>query len=337
MTESPDLIFDRSRSKLTAIAYRMMGTVMDAEDVVQDAFLRWSKTDRTTVDEPERYLSAIVTRLSIDLLRSRKKERETYEGPWLPEPLVEPSHDHVELAESLSTAFLLMLERLGPAERAVSLLREVFDYGYDEIAVIVERSEANCRQMVKRARDRIAEGGRNRFVPEPGQHQRLTENFLKAAAKGDMEGLMGVLAEDVSFRSDHGGKVSAARRILRRPDTISRFILGLGQKSVGMRVDVKVATINGEMGVAFYLEGELQSVWTFEVVEGRIAEIYVVLNPEKLGRAKKALEDCCTSRGKQRHLIVAPGPQLGVRLEESFSRVRQEFPAPRGTSVQRRS
>lgn len=291
MEETADLVFDRVRPKLTAIAYRMLGTVMDAEDVVQDAFVKWSTMDRSNVENPDSYLSSIVTRLSIDLLRKRSREREEYEGPWLPEPLVVQPTDLAELSDSLSTAFLLLLERLSPSERAVFLLREIFSYDYPEIASMIDRSEANCRQILKRAKDRISGEQVGRFEADQETHRRLTETFLSAASEGNLEALLGVLAEDVELRSDHGGKAPAARKPLFGSEIVSRFVLGLREKSRDWDVVARVLPMNGGIGIAFVLNGALQSVFRFEVAGGRISRIYATLNPEKLRHVEKMLKD----------------------------------------------
>ena len=208
---------------LFAIAYRMLGSVTDAEDLVQEAYLRWEDATETDVRSPRAYLTTIVTRLAINQLRAARTKRETYVGPWLPEPLVtEDAPDTVELAESLSMAFLVLLERLAPVERAAFLLHEVFDFEYAEIARVLDKTEANCRQLVARARKRVG-SPEARFEADPAQARRLVEKFTEASFAGDMDGLVALLAEDITIWGDGGGKVpgrrpqAGARRGIRRP------------------------------------------------------------------------------------------------------------------------
>ena len=222
--------FERHRSLLFSIAYRMLGSVADAEDVVQEAYLRWQQAPEAEVRSPRSYLSTVVTRLSIDRLRSARARREEYVGPWLPEPLVSERAEEVavldELGESLSTAFLVVLESLNPVERAVFLLREVFDYDYEEISRILGKSEDNCRQIAHRARQSVA-ARRPRFERSPEQEERLSRQFLEACMSGDMEGLISLLSEDVTLWSDGGGKVAAAPYPIYGPERVARFLLGV--------------------------------------------------------------------------------------------------------------
>src|SRR5215217_558512 len=222
--------FERHRSLLFSIAYRMLGSVTDAEDIVQEAYLRWREMPDTEVRSPKSYLSAVVTRLSIDRLRSARAQREEYVGPWLPEPLVsnraEEGADLIQLDESLSMAFLVLLESLNPVERAVFLLREVFDYEYEEISRIVGKSEANCRQIARRARQSVA-AHRPRFESSPEQEERLTQRFVETCMNGDMEGLVEILSADVTLWSDGGGRVAAAPYPIHGPERVARFLLGV--------------------------------------------------------------------------------------------------------------
>jgi RNA polymerase sigma-70 factor (ECF subfamily) len=277
----PSEVFDRHRPLLFSIAYRMLGSVMDAEDVVQEAFLRWQRAPRTEVRSPKAYLSAVVTRLCIDQLRSAKARREEYVGPWLPEPLpTEP--DAAVIDESLSMAFLVLLESLNPTERAVFLLREVFDYDYEEISRLVGKSEANCRQIARRARDSVA-ARRPRFESSPEQEERLMASFLEASLDGDMEGLVSVLSEDVTLWSDGGGKTRAAMNPIHGADRVSRFIFGILREAPPGLV-VRRTRVNGRPGIiGYFADGRPQSVTTFEVAGGRIRAIRIVVNPEKLG------------------------------------------------------
>ncbi|GIV96768.1 MAG: DNA-directed RNA polymerase sigma-70 factor [Herpetosiphonaceae bacterium] len=281
--------FNRHRPLLFSIAYRMLGSVMDAEDIVQEAFLRWQSAAEDEIQSPKAYLSTIVTRLCIDQLRSAKAQREQYIGIWLPEPLVDRQPDageQVVLSESLSLAFLVLLEQLTPLERAVFLLREVFDYDYAEIARIVGRSEAACRQLLHRARQRITDG-RPRFTATQEQQRRVTALFFQACASGDMQGLLTLLAEDITVWSDSGGLVPAARRPVRGCHNVARFLLGLARHAPA-DLAIVPAQINGQAGFITYIGGRPQSVVALEIAGERIQAIRIVVNPEKL-RAVPAL------------------------------------------------
>ena len=260
----------------------MLGSVMDAEDVVQEAYLRWQRASETEVRSPKAYLSAVVTRLCIDQLRSARARREEYIGSWLPEPLpTDPAPDAATLDESLSMAFLVLLESLNPTERAVFLLREVFDYDYGEISYLVDKSEENCRQIARRARQSVA-ARRPRFESSPEQEERLMGSFLEACFGGDMEGLLALLSEDVTLWSDGGGKTRAALNPIHGADKVARFFSGILRKAPPGFV-VRRASINGRPGLIGYFEdGRPQSVATFDVAEGSIRAIRLVVNPEKL-------------------------------------------------------
>jgi RNA polymerase sigma-70 factor (ECF subfamily) len=278
--------FDRHRPLLFSIAYRMLGSVADAEDVVQEAYLRWQGTEEE-VRSPKAYLSAVVTRLCLDHLRSARARRERYVGPWLPEPLLtEEEGSQVEQAtdldDSLSMAFLVLLESLTPVERAVFLLREVFGYDYAEVASLVGKSEANCRQIARRAK-RSVEARRPRFESSPEQEERLMGRFLQASVEGDMEALLSLLSEDAVLYSDGGGKTRAALNPIFGAENIARFasrILRKAPPGFTMRWE----RVNGRPGlVGYFGDGSPHSVTTLDVAEGRIRAIRLVLNPEKLG------------------------------------------------------
>jgi RNA polymerase sigma-70 factor (ECF subfamily) len=278
--------FETYRPLLFSIAYRMLGRAMDAEDAVQEIFLRWQRVIETDVQSPKAYLSAMVTRLCIDQLKSARAQREEYLGPWLPEPILTENlpgmTDTLELADSLSTAFLLLLENLSPVERAVFLLHDVFDYEYAEIAHIVGKSEANCRQLLKRAKAHLA-AHRPRFDASPEEQAQLTRQFVAACTQGDMQGLLSLLADDVVEYSDGGGKVKSARRPIYGPDRVARLIFGLLRKAPP-KVTSRIAHLNGQPGVISYLDGRPLNAITFHVVAGRIEAIYIVTNPDKLQR-----------------------------------------------------
>jgi RNA polymerase sigma-70 factor (ECF subfamily) len=276
--------FERHRSLLFSIAYRMLGSVADAEDVVQEAYLRWQQAPEAEVRSPRSYLSAVVTRLSIDRLRSARARREEYVGPWLPEPLVSERAEEVavldELSESLSIAFLVVLESLNPVERAVFLLREVFDYDYEEISRILGKSEDNCRQIAHRARQSVA-ARRPRFERSPEQEERLSRQFLEACMSGDMEGLISLLSEDVTLWSDGGGKVAAAPYPIYGPERVARFLLGV-LRTVPPAFSARPAQVNGAPGVVGYVDGSPTGVVALDVVNGRLHGVRIVVNPDKL-------------------------------------------------------
>lgn len=278
--------FNQHRSLLFAIAYRMLGTVADAEDMVQETFLRWQQTAEATVKSAKAYLSTIITRLCIDHLRSARVQREQYVGPWLPEPIItqqtaDPAAQ-VELADSLSIAFLVMLERLSPIERAVFLLRDVFEYDYDEIAQIVGKSPANCRQILRRSRQHIT-AQRPRFPVSCHQQEQITAQFLEVCNQGDLQGLLALLAKDVAFWSDGGGQVAAALKPLHGAAKVARFLLVIRSKWLSTAV-AHIIKINGQPGLITLVDGYTHSVATFDIVDGYIQSIYMVRNPEKLKR-----------------------------------------------------
>jgi len=281
--ESSASEFERHRPVLFGIAYRMLGSVMDADDVVQEAYLRWERADRTAVESPRAYLSTVVTRLSIDALREARRRREVYVGEWLPEPLStgpDPMSS-ADLAESLSTAFLVMLESLAPPERAAFLLREVFAHDYTDIAKVLGKSEVNCRQMVKRAKDRLA-AREQRFEPSREEQAELLAKFLTGTETGNYADLVEALAEDAVLYSDHGGKVPAAQRPILGADKIARFLMGVTRRFPLPSPEVHVLSLNGRPGVVVMSEGHPSSAFTFDWSDHRISRIYVVRNPEKL-------------------------------------------------------
>jgi RNA polymerase sigma-70 factor (ECF subfamily) len=287
-TIDPLAAFERERGRLFGIAYRMLGSVSEAEDVLQDAWLRWNGVEHGTVENPSAYLVRLVTRLCIDTLGAARNRLTDYVGPWLPEPLVR-SEDRdddpaalQELADDLSIAFLLMLERLTPVERAVFLLRESFDFSYREIAEIVGKSEENCRQIDRRARKSLAEG-RRPAKADPAERDRLLGGFMKALKEGDLEGMVKLLARDATLYSDGGGKARAALKPVPGGDSVARFLLGI-RRQAPPDWEVRTAMVNGRPGLLNLIGGHLLSVVSFEVEDGLIREIYIVLNPDKLAR-----------------------------------------------------
>lgn len=278
-----DAEFVELRPALVGVAYRMLGAASEAEDVVQDAYLRWARTDRATVSSPQGYLTTTVTRLCIDRLTSARSRRESYPGSWLPEPLPTKDDDPAagaELADSLSLAFLVLLEELGPVERAAFLLRDVFGYSYGEIASTVGRSEANCRQLVTRARQRIGDR-RRRFDADPKRGKELTERFMVACGTGDVSGLVSLLADDVVVWSDGGGRAKAAPRPVFGADRASRFLVNLAKRTEPGAV-VNPTTLNGQPGLVIVESGRVSVALVLDVLEGRIIGVRIVTNPEKL-------------------------------------------------------
>ena len=276
--------FDEYRPLLFSIAYRMLGSVMDAEDMVQEAFLRWQNAPAGDVHSPKAYLVTVVTRLCLDQLKSARSQREEYIGPWLPEPLVTEGRQEVAeavmLSESLSMAFLVMLESLTPTERAVFLLREVFDYEYREIADILDKSEEAVRQMAHRARGHV-QARRPRFHASREQTQRLLLRFSETLATGDMTGLLALLAPDVTVWSDGGGKVTAARKPVQGRERVARFMLGL-VRTAPPGFTPRLAEINGQPGIIGYVDGQPVLTLTLDVAEDSITGVRFVLNPDKL-------------------------------------------------------
>jgi RNA polymerase sigma-70 factor (TIGR02957 family) len=285
--ESAAKAFEDCRGLLFSVAYRMLGTVADAEDIVQDAWLRWSGADRSAVEDPKAYLVRIVTNTAIDRLRSVRARRESYVGPWLPEPVLTSPDvaDDVELAESVSLAMLVVLETLSPLERAVFVLREVFGFSHAEIAETLDRSEASVRQVAHRARQHVAER-RSRFSPDRAERRRVTEEFLSATMSGDLDRLLAVLAPDVVLVSDGGGKRTAARRPLVGAEAIGRFMAAIGRRPYdGVAVEdmtVRVADINGAPGVIVEGGGMVLTALVAEVADGLVHRVHLVANPDKL-------------------------------------------------------
>lgn len=278
----------RHRPRLMKVAYRMMGTLDDAEDVVQDTYLRVRSADSQSIDQPERYLVRAVVRQCIDRWRSARARRETYVGPWLPEPVVEDpqasASQHIELAESLSFALLVLLESLNPVERAVYLLHDVFGYDFAEVATIVDRSADNCRQIARRARLQL-QGGPPRYEPTPDEQHKLVRQFIDVCESGDVANLANMLAQDVRLHSDGGGRVTAARAPIVGHDHVLRFLVGIRGKAqkLGHQTSMRVVLVNGQPGIMLRIDGQLHSIWALEFAQQQIQRIYIVLNPDKLG------------------------------------------------------
>jgi RNA polymerase sigma-70 factor (ECF subfamily) len=281
-------VFEEHRPVLLGVAYRMLGRVADAEDVVQEAWLRWAGADRTQVREPRAYLVRITTRLAIDRLRQVKARGETYVGPWLPEPYVTEFGDAVPdtaeravLADSVSLAVLVVLESLSPLERAVFVLREAFGYPYAEIAAMLDRGEPAVRQLAGRARKHVEER-RPRYEVDPVQRRDLTERFLAAAGEGDLEGLMSLLAPDVRLVGDSGGKSKAPLRVLETADKVGRFIVGVAEKGGIPELSFRFLELNGGPAILALSGDKPDSVFQLDVLDGRVQSVYIIRNPDKL-------------------------------------------------------
>ena len=276
--------FTHLRPLLFTIVYEILGSATESDDVLQDSYLRWAEVDLATVRDTKSYLAQLVTRQALNALRAGARRREDYVGPWLPEPLLLDDHDpsaDVVLAESVSIAMLVLLETLSPDERAVFVLREVFGFGYDEIASAVGKSVGTVRQVAHRAREHV-QARRKRFESvDPQQNAELTAQFLAAAATGDVDTLMSMLAPDATWIADGGGKASAARRPVVGAEKVAAVVMGLVRKGVpDMRLEM--ATANGAPAVVFYSGDRLEGVITVEIVEGVITNFYAMRNPDKL-------------------------------------------------------
>ncbi|WP_296607376.1 RNA polymerase sigma-70 factor [Nocardioides sp.] len=274
--------FVRHRNLLFTVAYEMLGSAADAEDVLQETWLRWVDVDRAEVRDERAYLVRITTRLALNRMRANSRRRESYVGPWLPEPLLTTPDvaEDVELADSVSLAMLTLLETLGPTERAVFVLREVFDFGYDEIAAAVDKTPAAVRQIAHRARSHVAER-RPRAEATRSERERVMERFLSAVATGDIQSLMDVLAPDVVLVTDGGGFKKAALRPILGRDKVLRF---LGAVSEGIEAVADVVVVNGAPALRIVVDGELDTVASMVVEDGRVSGLYVVRNPAKLAR-----------------------------------------------------
>ncbi|MCX5384313.1 RNA polymerase sigma-70 factor [Streptomyces sp. NBC_00083] len=281
----PEDAFTEHRALLFTIAYEMLGSAADAEDVLQESYLRWSAVEPGTVEHPRAYLVRVVTRQSLNHLRTVRARREEYVGTWLPEPIrTGPSvSEDAVLAESVSMALLLVLETLNPTERAVFVLHDVFGYSHAEIAASVGKTEVTVRQIAHRAR-RHVHARRRRFEPGSAATREIVERFLRATSAGEIQGLMDLMAPDVVQISDGGGKVSAARRPVTGHLDVARFVLGVARTSITEATRVEHATYNGMPAARFLNDGALDWLVAFEIHEGRITGLYAMRNPDKLHR-----------------------------------------------------
>jgi RNA polymerase sigma-70 factor (TIGR02957 family) len=289
-------VFGEHRDLLMAVAYRILGSVTDAEDVVQEAWLRWSNARSSEVADPRAFLVRVSARLAIDRLRRVKARRESYVGPWLPEPLLTDRDvaEDAEMAESISMAMLIVLETLSPLERAVFVLREAFAMPYAEIAEVLGRSEAACRQLARRARDHVRERT-PRFDADQTARQQVTERFLEATSSGDLDALMEVLAPGVTLVSDGGGRVLAARRPIHGADKVARFLLSISTEEGVVKfleavtseplpdlLCARIARVNGAPGIVVTYEGTPITSIVLDVADGVVQTIHLVANPDKL-------------------------------------------------------
>lgn len=277
--------FEAHRKALMGLAYRMLGSRAEAEDVVQDAYLRWHAADRAAIEQPRHYLGTVVTRLCLDQMKSARARRELYVGQWLPEPVVDETFEDdtaSDLAHDISVAMMLLLERLSPLERASFLLHDVFGLDFAEISRAIGRAEPACRQLAARARQHI-DSGRPRFSASRDEGHRLVAAFYKAAASGDAQTLTQILAEDAVLHSDGGGKRAAALKPIYGANKIVRFFEGITRKSPSLSVmQTRPATVNGLVGFVMREEDGSIDTAAFEHLNGRITAIYLVRNPEKL-------------------------------------------------------
>ncbi|WP_330181736.1 RNA polymerase sigma-70 factor [Nocardia sp. NBC_01503] len=285
--------FVEHRRLLFGTAYQMLGSVTDAEDILQDAWIKWHAADRESVEHPKSYLVRTITNLCLNRLTSARATRETYIGPWLPEPLLTTAADaaqETEMAETVSTAMLVVLETLTPVERAVFVLREVFGYSYAEIGGFLDRPEPSVRQISHRARDHV-HARRPRFDADDTARQEITRKFMAACHGGDVNALMELLAPEVTLWNDGGGKITAARRPLHGPDHVARWMLGVMAKPISAGIRLETAVINGELGILGKIGDHVVGALTFDMVDGRIENLRFQVNPDKLVRLQSNADE----------------------------------------------
>lgn len=292
MTKTAE-IFEQQRPHLFRLAYGMLGRIAPAEDAVQEAFLRWQKQDVDQIKSPRAFLSTIVSRICLDEIKSARNRKEQYIGPNLPEPILmsegKTPEEKMELAESLSMALLVLLDRLTPVQRAVFILREIFDYNYATIAEIIGKSESNCRKIAQRARGQVREN-KPSFEKNTTARHKLVTTFMDAVQDGDLSEIERMLAEEAILYSDGGGKVTAARKPIYGSGKIAKFLVGiqkLASEDAEWRFEFK--GVNGEPGMLIWFEGRVYNVWSFHLENDKIQSIYVVLNPDKLTHLKNMI------------------------------------------------
>lgn len=276
--------FEATRGRLFGLAYRMLGSRADAEDIVQEAYVRWHEADKDRIESPEAWLVTTTSRLAIDRLRRLKTEREAYFGEWLPQPIVSdaPPDRHLDLADDLSMAFLTLLERLAPEERAAFLLHDVFDVGYPQIASVIEKTESAARQVVHRARERVR-GERKRFDVSESAKSALLERFLAATEARDEQAVLALFTPDATWTADGGGKAGAGANPIVGADRIVRLVMGLRDKFWAHGRTLEIATINGEAGLRLREGDRLIATMSIATDGQQIHQVYAVVNPDKLG------------------------------------------------------
>jgi RNA polymerase sigma-70 factor, ECF subfamily len=278
-------MFLQYRPLLLSIAYRMLGSMSDAEDMLQESFLRWQQSSEAEIRCPKAFLVTVITRLCINQLQSARVQREQYFGEWLPEPVVSTQESDPsmlsQMDESLSIAFLVILERLSPVERAVFLLREVFDYEYYEISRVVNQTEVNCRQIFRRARLHIKQI-RPRFDASVAQKEKLVREFMSATARGDIEGLLRIFAQDITVHTDGGGKASATVYPVYGGVNAARLVVHGNKKFRSEDSVVKFVLINGQPGIVTYLNGRAETALAFDILDNQVRNVYILRNPDKL-------------------------------------------------------
>lgn len=277
-------VFRQHRTRLFGIAYRMLGTNADAEDILQEAYIRWHQAEAEEIETPEAWLVTVVTRLSIDRLRKASNERETYIGPWLPEPLTISTaptpEEELEFSSNLSLAFMFLLERLSPTERAVFLLHDIFDCDYTEISRIIGKTESAVRQIIHRARERVRTD-KPRFKTDEKEKNSLIKKFSAASYAGNEQVLLSLFSDEILMVSDGGGKVNAARKVVHSKSKLARLFSMTGEKH-GAEFKNILCKINGETGLLTFYQGKIFAVTTFEFLDGKISGLYRVMNPDKL-------------------------------------------------------
>jgi RNA polymerase sigma-70 factor (ECF subfamily) len=279
-------LFEQYRSELINIAYGMLGNLSDAQDIVQDAYLRWDNIDLEKVDNPGAYLKTIVSRLCIDHFRSAKKQREKYYGPWLPEPITSSNNlspdTNIELHEDLTIALLHLLESLSSEQRAIYLLHDIFGYKFSEVAELLNKTSAACRKAAQPARNHI----RKNNLPEPSlagtdNAQQIVQQFIQAIQERDMAKLRSLLTEDAVMYSDGGGKATAAPKPIKSLKKVSKFLISIAEKNTDP-ISIEVITVNNRAGLKVYINKILHSIWSFKITDDNIERIYAILNPDKL-------------------------------------------------------
>ena len=296
MPDEKTRIFEENRKTLEGLAYRMLGSLADAQDLVQDTYLKWLNNDTGNIHNPRAWLIKVCSRLALNNLQSARVKRETYIGVWLPEPFIDEKaldiSAQVELDETVSVALLLTLEKLTPAERAVHLLHEVFEYSFEEISNIIGKESANCRQLAGRARKRIRED-KPRFQTTPEEQKNFLDLFLKAAREGELEQFKEILAGAVELYSDGGGKVSALDEVLSGANTVGKFFIGIWKQYVLNNITMKISLqwFNGSPGILLIEDGTLTTAITLDINSEGIQHIYAIRNPDKLELFAKQIEE----------------------------------------------